>query len=102
MEALNWENNFENVGFVVLFFSSGLTIPAEIIVLKASSTEISKSLTEDSGTSVYQPVVGFGAVGIKTLSNFSSKSGCNEGPTSPVTKPTLYSPSRGYSTKQLF
>ena len=99
MDALNWENNFENVGFVVLFFSSGLTIPAEIIVLKASSTEISKSFTEDSGTSVYQPVVGLGAVGIKTLSNFSSNSGCREGPTSPVTKPTLYNPSRGYSTK---
>ena len=99
MEARNWENNFENVGFVVLFFSSGLTIPAEIIVLKASSTEISKSLTEDSGTSVYQPVVGFGAVGMKTLSNFSFNSGWREGPTSPVTKPTLYSPSRGYSTK---
>jgi len=84
---------------VVLFFSSGLTIPAEIIVLKASSTEISKSFTEDSGTSVYHPVVGFGAVGMKTLSNFSSNSGCREGPTSPVTKPTLYSHSRGYSTK---
>ena len=53
----------------MLFFSSGLTIPAEIMVLKASSTEISKSLAEDSGTKVYQPVVGF-AVGIKTLSNF--------------------------------
>ena len=102
MEARNWENNLENVGFVVLFFSSGLTIPAEIIVLKASSTEIFKSLTEDSGTKVYQPVVGFGAVGIKTLSNFSSNSCWSEGPTSPVTKPTLYNPSRGYSTKQLF
>ena len=83
----------------MLFFSSGLTIPAEIIVLKASSTEISKSLTEASGTSVYQPVVGFGAVGIKTLSNFSYNSGFREGHTSPVTNPTLYSPSRGYSTK---
>ena len=30
-------------------------------------TEISKSFTEDSGTRVYQPVVGFGAVGINTL-----------------------------------
>ena len=99
MEARNWENNFENVGFVVLFFSSGLTIPTEIIVLKASSTDISKSFTEDSGTNVYHPVVGFGAVGIKTLSNFSSKSGCKEEPTSPVTNPTLYRPSRGYSTK---
>ena len=89
MEARNWENSFENVGFEVLFFSSGLTIPAEIIVLKASSTEISKSFTEDSGTSVYHPVVGFGAVGIKTLSNFSYDSGCREGPTSPVTKTTL-------------
>ena len=79
MEARNWENNFENVGLEVLFFSSGLTIPAEIIVLKASSTEISKSLTEDSGTKVYQPVVGFGAVGMKTLNNFSFNSGCKEG-----------------------
>ena len=77
MEARNCENNFENVGFEVLFFSSGLTIPAEIIVLKASSTEISKSLTEDSGTNVYHPVVGFGAVGINTLNNFSSNSGQN-------------------------
>ena len=102
MEARSWENNFENVGFVLLFFSSGLTIPAEIIVLKASSTEISKSLTEDSGTSVYQPVVGFGAVGMKTLSNFSFNSGWREGPTSPVTKPTLYSPSRDTQLKQLF
>ena len=89
MEARNCENNFENVGLVVLFFSSGFTIPAEIIVLKASSTEISKSLTEDSGTKVYQPVVGFGAVGIKTLNNFSCNSGCKEGPTLPVTKPIL-------------
>ena len=85
----------------MLFFSSGLTIPAEIIVLKASSTEISKSLTEDSGPSVYQPVVGFGAVGIKTLSNFSSNSGCSEGPTSPVTKPTLYIPHEDIQLKQL-
>ena len=54
----------------MLFFSSGLTIPAEIIVLKASSTEISKSLTEASGTNVYQPVVGLGAVGIKHLTTF--------------------------------
>ena len=53
MDARNCENNFENVGFEVLFFSSGLTMPAEIIVLKASSTEIFKSLTEDSGTRVY-------------------------------------------------
>ena len=98
MEARNWENNFENVGFVELFFSSGLTIPAEIIVLKASSTEISKSLTEDSGTSVYQPVVGFGAVGMKTLSNFSSSSGCREGPTSPVTNPLVYILSNIYLT----
>ena len=89
MEARNWENNFENVGFEVLFFSSGLTIPAEIIVLNASSTVISKSLTEDSGTKVYQPVVGFGAVGINTLSNFSFSSCCREEPTSPVTKPIL-------------
>ena len=72
-----------------MFFSSGLTIPAEIIVLKASSTEISKSLTEDSGTNVYHPVVGLGAVGIKTLSNFSSKSCCKVEPTSPVTNPTF-------------
>ena len=64
-------------------------MPAEIIVLKASSTEISKSLTEDSGTNVYHPVVGFGAVGIKTLSNFSFNSGCREGPTLPVTNPSL-------------
>ena len=27
-----------------------------------------KSFTDDSGTNVYHPVVGFGAVGIKTLS----------------------------------
>ena len=77
-------------------------MPAEIIVLKASSTEISKSLTEDSGTKVYQPVVGLGAVGIKTLSNFSSKSGCKEEPTSPVTNPTLYSPHADIQLKLLF
>ena len=70
------------------YFFIGFTIPAEIIVLKASSTEIFKSLTEDSGTKVYQPVVGFGA-GYENANNFSSKSGCREGPTSPVTKPTL-------------
>ena len=68
--ALNWENNLEKVGLLELSFSSGLTIPAEIIVLNASSTEIFKSLTDVSGTNVYQPVVGFGAVGIKTLNNF--------------------------------
>ena len=99
MEARNWENNFENVGFVLLFFWSGFTIPAEIIVLKASSTEIFKSLTEDSGTKVYQPVVGLGAVGIKTLNNFSSNSGWREGPTLPVTNPILNKPFLGYSTK---
>jgi hypothetical protein len=81
---------------VLLFFSSGLTIPAEIIVLKASSTEIFKSLTEDSGTSVYHPVVGVGAVGIKKISNFYSNSGGIEGPKSPVTKPTQNIPTRGY------
>ena len=59
-------------------FSSGLTIPTEIIVLKASSTEILRSLTEDSGTNVYQPVVGLGAVGIKTLNSFSSNSDCSD------------------------
>ena len=69
-----------------LFFSSGLTIPAEIIVLKASSTDISKSFTEDSGTNVYQPVVGFGAVGINTLKRVCSNSGCKEGPTTPGTQ----------------
>ena len=36
----------------MLFLSSGLTIPAEIMVLKASSTEISKSLTGDVGPSL--------------------------------------------------
>ena len=67
-DALNCENKLEKEVFVELFLSSGFTIPAEIIVLNASSTDISKSLTEPSGTSVYQPVVGFGAVGMKTLS----------------------------------
>ena len=85
---------------VVLLLSSGLTIPAEIIVLKASSPEISKSLTEDSGTKVYHPVVGFGAVGIKTLSSFSFNSDCREGPASPVTKPTLYNPLKDIRPKQ--
>jgi hypothetical protein len=74
VEALNWENNLEKVGFEELSFSSGLTIPTEIIVLNASSTEIARSLTDDSGTNVYQPVVGLGEVGIKTLNNFSSNS----------------------------
>ena len=75
-----------------------MTIPAEIIVLNASSTEMFKSLTDVSGTNVYQPVVGFGAVGIKTLNNFSSNSGWRDGPTTPVTNPTLNNPSLGYST----
>ena len=101
VEARNCENNFENVGFVVLFFSSGLTIPAEIIVLKHLQRNI-KSFTESSGTKVYQPVVGFGAVGIKTLNKFSSKSGFNEGPTLPVTKPTYITPLVDIQLKQLF
>ncbi len=66
--ARNWANKLEKLRFTGTSLSSGLTIPAEIIVLNASSTEIFKSRTEDSGTRVYQPVVGFGAVGIKTLS----------------------------------
>ena len=66
-EALTCENKLEKEVFVELFLLSGFTIPAEIIVLNASSTDISKSLTDPSGTRVYQPVVGFGAVGIKTL-----------------------------------
>ena len=82
-----------------LTFSSGLPIPTEIIVLNASSTEILRSLTEASGTNVYHPVVGLGAVGIKTLNSFSSSSDWSDGPTSPVTKPTLNNPSLGYSTK---
>ena len=45
-DALNWENKLEKEVFVELLLSSGFTIPAEIIVLKASSTDISKSLTE--------------------------------------------------------
>ena len=101
MDARNWENNFENVGLEALFFKSGFTIPAEKIVLKASSTEIFKSLTEDSGTKVYQPVVGFGAVGIKTLSNFSSNSGCREGPTSPVQSLHYIVPHEDIQLKQL-
>ena len=74
VEALNCENNLAKVGLVEFSFSSGLTIPAEIMVLNASSTEISRSLTEDSGTNVYQPVVGFGAVGIKTCLLYTSPS----------------------------
>ena len=42
-------------------------MPAEMIVRNASSTLMSRSFTEASGTMLYQPVVGFGAVGIKTL-----------------------------------
>jgi hypothetical protein len=42
-------------------------MPAEMIVLNASSTLRSMSLTAVSGTTVYQPVVGFGAVGMNTL-----------------------------------
>ena len=97
--ALNCWNKLEKLALVDVLRSSGFTIPAEIIVLNASSTEIFKSLTEVSGTSVYQPVVGFGAVGIKTLKSGWSNSGWREGPTKPVTKPTLNKPSRGYSTK---
>ena len=47
---------------------------------------------------MYQPVVGFGAVGINTLNKGWFGSVCRDGPTIPVTKPTLNNPSRGYST----
>ena len=70
------------------------TINIESLLSKAI-----ESLTDPSGTSVYQPVVGFGAVGIKTLNKGLSGSVCRDGPTIPVTKPTLNKPSRGYSTK---
>ena len=94
-EALSWENKLEKEVFVELFLSSGFTIPAEIIVLNASSTDISKSLTEPSGTRVYQPVVGLGAVGIKTLNKGWSGSVWRDGPTTVsythLTLPTIYS-----------
>ena len=44
--------------------ASRLTMPAEMMVRKASSTDRSRSRTERSGTTVYQPVVGFGAVAL--------------------------------------
>lgn len=44
-----------------------LTIPPEITTLKASSMDIDRLMTSSSGTIAYQPVVGLGVVGIKTL-----------------------------------
>ena len=68
VEARNWAIKLEKLRFTGASRSSGLTMPAEMIVRKASSTEMLSSLTDRSGTNVYQPVVGFGAVGMKTLS----------------------------------
>jgi hypothetical protein len=48
--------------------ASGLTIPPEIRILKASSLDKERVMASSSGTIAYQPVVGFGVVGIKTLS----------------------------------
>ena len=43
-------------------------MPPEITTLKASSIDIDRSTASSSGTMAYQPVVGFGVVGMKTLS----------------------------------
>jgi hypothetical protein len=73
-EARNWAMRLEKLRFTGASRSSGLTMPAEMIVRKASSTLISRSRTDLSGTRVYQPVVGFGAVGMNTLNRGSFKS----------------------------
>ena len=43
----------------------GLTMPPEMMTLKASSIDIDKLTKSASGTIAYHPVVGFGVVGMK-------------------------------------
>ena len=43
----------------------GLTMPPEMMTLKASSIDIDKLTTSASGTIAYHPVVGLGVVGMK-------------------------------------
>ena len=49
------------------YFFSGITNPAEIISLAASSTDISRRIMSFLGTNNIKPDVGFGVVGKKTV-----------------------------------
>src|SRR5690606_29476498 len=59
------------------FEGSGTTSPAEMISLAAASTVMSRRMISDSGVKNKKPEVGFGVVGMKTETNFSSPFRCS-------------------------
>ena len=83
-----------------IFF--GVTSPAEITNLAASSTDMSKKTISFSGKNSKKPEVGFGVVGKKML--YKSLFSPNLVVTSPFvlveTKATAHIPFLGYSTRQ--
>ena len=72
----------------------GPTIPPESNTLKASSIEIDKFKMSSSETMEYQPLVGFGVVGINTLSILFSGESVTA---TPVTNAIAHNPRLGYS-----
>ena len=74
-------------------------IPADTIVLIASSTLTSRYLRSFFGIIKRNPEVGLGVVGIKTLTRLFLSFFLTSPLTSPVVKPITHAPYLGYSTK---
>ena len=74
------------------------TRPLTETSLIASATGMSSFRTLDSGTMTRNPEVGFGVVGMKTLTSRMPVTRLNSAGASPVTKPTAKWPDCGNST----
>ena len=74
-------------------------MPAETIVLIASSTLTFNFFNSLVGTISKNPEVGLGVVGIKTLVNFFFNLFFTSPSTSPVVNPITHKPFLGYSTR---
>src|SRR5207302_423742 len=82
--------------------SAGMAMPPETRSFSPSWTLIRRGCTSRSGSMIRYPDMGFGVVGMKTLSTRSpalaASSSCSGPSITPVTNPIWYSPRRGYST----
>src|SRR5690606_8597258 len=76
----------------------GRTAPAERMYVNASSIVMCRTIVLSRGTTIRNPVVGFGTVGMKTVT-FSSGGPGTSPSALPVTNPTDQIPSEGYSTR---